>query len=92
MVENRVTRRALARLLLLGGVAGLAAACGVKGPLEPPSPEVKGAGTFPRQYPREERPVEGGGGFRGRTTPSVTTDSAFVPRDMVRPSVRWFTT
>ena len=60
-----MTRRALIRVLLLGGVAGLAAACGVKGPLEPPVSETRGSGTFPRQYPPEERPVEGGGGSRG---------------------------
>jgi len=56
-----VTRRALVRVLLLGGVAGLAAACGVKGPLEPPLSETKGSGTFPRKYPQEERPVTGDG-------------------------------
>ena len=52
-----MTRRTFARIVLLGGVAGLAAACGVKGPLEPLPSKTVGSGTFPRRYPKEERPV-----------------------------------
>ena len=50
-----MTRRAVLRLLTFGGLAAGAAACGVKGPLEPP-PD-KPATPFPRRYPKEERPT-----------------------------------
>ena len=59
-----MTRRGAIRALALGGVAALAAACGVKGPLEPLPSETVGTGTFPRKYPQEERPVTGSGGDR----------------------------
>lgn len=51
-----MTRRGAIRALMVGGLAVLATACGVKGPLEPPPPKARGTGTFPRQYPKEERP------------------------------------
>ncbi|MCP4328711.1 MAG: hypothetical protein GY791_09795 [Alphaproteobacteria bacterium] len=50
-----MTRRALLRVLMLGGIAVAAAACGVKGPVEAP-PDKPGT-PFPRRYPQEERPL-----------------------------------
>lgn len=50
-----MTRRALFRLLAAAAVASAAAACGVKGPLRPPPEQPRT--PFPRQYPREERPL-----------------------------------
>jgi predicted small lipoprotein YifL len=49
-----VTRRALLRLLLLAGAATSLVACGLKGPVEPPP---SSPGKFPRDYPKEERPL-----------------------------------